>query len=769
MLDEPHGPPPAALRRAAGHVMVRSRAKVAGLFEPIAATGVPLGGIGTGGIMRASDGRFTRWTIKGGGVRCFERGANGFVLRVDDGEVAMRALRPPPEDGTMGAFGWESAAPEWAGLFPFAWHGHAALGDVSAQCLSFSPVAPGDLDTAALPVALFRWRLTNRGARSIDVTLAFTFANMNGCFADPGEGAPERVAAGLENRAMEVDGGAGVILDRRRIDGRPGEGDGEWGIAIRAGEDARHGRTICFDGAGDGTALWAALRDTGDLPDLGPGFVTEAGFRGVSPGLPAAAVSARVTIPPGESRGVDIALSWDLPLISFGQGRRWWRRHTDLWGREGRSAAALCAHALDRADAWQARIASWHDRVARELGPAPHRAGMALNELYFLVDGLSVLTSAHDAPDGQAHFGLIECHDYALYDTLDLWVYAAEAVARFDPELSAMVSRDFADHLLARDDTPRLHQWARTPFPLNRPGACPHDLGGPGEDPFVVPNSYTYRDSGLWKDLNCDLVLCLWRDGERMGPAWRRDRFPAVAAAIDHLQRYDRDGDGLIENDGTPDQTFDNIPMRGPSSYCGGLWVAALMAAARMAAEAGEGARADDWTAQVAAAAAAFDARLFDGRRYRVDTEGPFSEASFIEQLFGPFLARRYGLGEIVPDAHARSALLSVHEANFLREGRGMGAVSLASIPEGARRYLPHADDRSFQTSEIQPGFNFSLAAQMEEWGLREEADTLRRTLHRELHERRNLAFQTPAAFDAGAPTVRAILNMRPLSIMWMT
>ncbi len=152
-----------------------------------------------------------------------------------------------------------------------------------------------------------------------------------------------------------------------------------------------------------------------------------------------------------------------------------------------------------------------------------------------------------------------------------------------------------------------------------------------------------------------------------------------------------------------------------------------------------------------------------------MDTDGPFSEASFIEQLFGPYLARRYGLGDIVPEANARSALKWIFNKNYLDEGCGKGAVSLAAVPKSARRFLPHTDDTSFQTSEIQPGFNFSFAAQLEEWGLNLEADRLRRTLFQELYERRNLIFQTPAAFDAASPTARAILNMRPLSVWWMT
>ncbi len=769
MRNDPYFLPTSCLRRARGHRPGTSRGKLAALFQPLEATGVPLGGLGTGGITRASDGRFSRWTVKAGGVAKFSMPANGFILRTHAGGSAprARALQPAPHDDELSAFEFESEAPEWGGLFPFAWHRHAPLDGVEAECKAFSPVIPGDLESAVLPVAVFDWRLTNHGDRPVEVSLAFTFANLNGWFEGFGETRPPRVAAGCFNRPFDLAEGAGVVLDRRRAGDCLPEGTGEWAISLSGGFGAVHGHTVCFDGSGDGRLFWERFLATGDAPDLGEGWVTESGFRETPPGHPAGAVSARVTLAPGESRTMRATLAWDLPVITFGQGRSWLRAYTDAWGEAGRSAAALTGHAHRTAAEWERRIESWHDSAQREMGDAPHEAGMAINECYFLVEGLTVLTSARGSPKGVAHFGIIECHDYALYNTMDLWVYAAEAVGAFFPELAAGVARDFADLLLADDRSSRRHRWDGSLFPLNPRGACPHDLGGPGEDPFVVPNSYTYRDSTLWKDLNCDLVLCIFREGHRMDRDWRLARFPAVRAAIDHLQQYDRDGDGLIENDGTPDQTFDNIPMTGPSSYCGGLWIAALLAGAELALDAGENGLARGWRAQAEAAREAFEARLYNGAWYRVDTDGPFSDACFIEQLFGPFLARRMGLGDIVPEDHARSALRQIHRRNFLEAGGGEGAVSLTGLSDAARAALPHQDDPTFQTAEIQPGFNFSLAAQLESWGLRAEADSLRRALFRQLYEERNLVFQTPAAFDRGTPHCRAVLNMRPLAAWW--
>ncbi len=347
--------------------------------------------------------------------------------------------------------------------------------------------------------------------------------------------------------------------------------------------------------------------------------------------------------------------------------------------------------------------------IAAELGDALHRAGQAIDEAYFLVDGLTVLTAAIDATEGRARFGIIECHDYALYHTLDLWIYAAEGVARFFPELAASVARDHSDYLLAADSALRRHRWDSTLFAVNPQDICPHDLVGPGEDPFVTANSYTCRDGTRWKDLNCDPALCIYREWQAIGADWRRDRYPAVKAAIGHLQQFVLDDSGLIQNDGTPDQTFDNIPIGGVSRYCGGLWIAALLAGARLAEEAGDIDTVSRWTEQAARAQVAYNARLFNGAWFRVDTNAPLSEACFIEQLLGLFLARRLGFGDIVTDDDAHTAMRSIYQRNFLEAGGGEGAVSLSGLGQKAQAILPHQDDTSFQTSEIQPGSTSAL------------------------------------------------------------
>ena len=44
----------------------------------------------------------------------------------------------------------------------------------------------------------------------------------------------------------------------------------------------------------------------------------------------AGAIAVRFTLHPGEKRVVPMVISWDLPLMQFGTGRRWYRRYTDF-------------------------------------------------------------------------------------------------------------------------------------------------------------------------------------------------------------------------------------------------------------------------------------------------------------------------------------------------------------------------------------------------------------------------------------------------------
>ena len=473
-------------------------------------------------------------------------------------------------------------------------------------------------------------------------------------------------------------------------------------------------------------------------------------------------MAARVALEPGAPRTVQFCLVFDMPVIRFGQGRRWRRHYTTRWGAEGHAAEAIAAHALARAETWSEAIDRFHMHALAELDLPDEAAHLPINELYMLTDGLTVWT----APEGDqpAHFGLIECPDYPLYNTLDLWVYAAAAVSPLFPALSRSVAADYAAEVPKSDPERRFHLKSTARLERGRAGMLPHDLGAPNADPFLRANDYVYQDSTRWKDLNAMFAITAWREARAVGAVEAAQFLPPVEQAMEALAAFDRDGDGMIENDGFPDQTFDNVPMQGISAYCGGLWLTALRATAALAERAGDNAAAARWRRMSQTAEPAFEAALWTGTHFRVDSAGRFADAVLAEQMYGPATARMLGLGDTVDPEKARTALATVYRRNFLEAGGGRGAVAITSSSHASTLYAP-AGEEGLQWDEVLVGFNYSLAAQLRAFGMEEECRSLMTALARELGPRRGLHFRTPAALDPVKPLIRAQMNLRPLGL----
>jgi non-lysosomal glucosylceramidase len=231
--------------------------------------------------------------------------------------------------------------------------------------------------------------------------------------------------------------------------------------------------------------------------------------------------------------------------------------------------------------------------------------------------------------------------------------------------------------------------------------------------------------------------------------------------AMEHLARFDRDGDGLPEHEGIPDQTFDTWPMTGPSAYAGGLWISALEAASRMATEVGEPETAERYQAIAAKARASYVDRLWNGRYFRYDgSGGPVSDSIMADQLCGQWYADATGLPELAPDALVRTALATVVASNVRGfQGGEMGAVN-GTRPDGS------VDLSSEQSPEVWPGVVYALAAGLLHRGMDQEAwETARGAV--QVTYRRGYWFRTPEAWDA-AGNFRASVYMRPLSIWAM-
>ncbi|KAG8080742.1 hypothetical protein GUJ93_ZPchr0007g4347 [Zizania palustris] len=187
-----------------------------------------------------------------------------------------------------------------------------------------------------------------------------------------------------------------------------------------------------------------------------------------------------------------------------------------------------------------------------------------------------------DDRENVGKFLYLEGIEYFMWCTYDVHFYASFALLELFPKIELSIQRDFATGVLLEDRC-RVRFLADGTWGIRKViGSVSHDLGA--HDPWHELNAYNIHDTSRWKDLNPKFVLQVYRDFVATGDmSFGKDVWPAVCTAMEYMEQFDHDGDGMIENDGFPDQTYDAWTVRGVSAYCGCLWLAALQAAAALA------------------------------------------------------------------------------------------------------------------------------------------------------------------------------------------
>lgn len=115
--------------------------------------------------------------------------------------------------------------------------------------------------------------------------------------------------------------------------------------------------------------------------------------------------------------------------------------------------------------------------------------------------------------------------------------------------------------------------------------------------------------------------------------------WPSVYLAMAYMDQFDKDRDGMIENEGFPDQTYDMWKAQGVSAYSGGLWLAALQAASAMARLVGDKASEEYFSARYQKAKGVY-AKLWNGSYFNYDnSQGEMSSWIQADQLAGQWYA----------------------------------------------------------------------------------------------------------------------------------
>jgi non-lysosomal glucosylceramidase len=181
----------------------------------------------------------------------------------------------------------------------------------------------------------------------------------------------------------------------------------------------------------------------------------------------------------------------------------------------------------------------------------------------------------NDKEENIGQFLYLEGIEYLMWNTYDVHFYASFALLMLFPKLELSIQRDFVAAVLMHDPEKVKFLFEGECGVRKVLGAVPHDLGL--NDPWCELNAYNIHDSSRWKDLNPKFVLQVYRDMVATGDkSFAHVVWPSVYMAMAYMDQFDQDKDGMIENEGFPDQTYDAWSVSGVSAYSGRLWVAAL-------------------------------------------------------------------------------------------------------------------------------------------------------------------------------------------------
>jgi non-lysosomal glucosylceramidase len=766
------GIPKAAWKRALGLPLENPGVtRAAGDIDDGYWQGVPVGGFGAGTFSRSYRGDFARWHIKAGVHKYEPVYANQFAMfqqsEGDSHGTSQALMNGHPPNGELSSWQWDYpvGAGDYYGLFPKAWFDYKWDKFPAHVTLEqFSPVLPNNYRESSYPVAVYRWHAENPTNKTVVVSVLLSWSNMSGWFRTytrDFKGAPNQ---GNHNEYVSEkvgDAGTmkGIVFDRNRAGTAPNDWDGQFAIAAMESPGVEVTYQTTYQASGDGKAVWSAFSKDGRLANDGKSWVSDKEKL-------AGAIALRFTLRPGEKKVVPMVVSWDFPLIQFGEGRKWDRRYTDFYGTSGQNAWKIARDGLLHATEWSDEIDKWQaPYITDESTPLWYR-GMLFNELYALTDG-GTFWGRQSGSDAKATptFALLECFDYAYYGTLDVRFYASLPLLKFWPDIDKQVLREFADTV--PKEWPEQGLWVWKTQQVGEPithkrkkiGAVPHDLGVPEGDPFVAVNEPGWQDTNDWKDLNSKFVLMVYRDyvlTGRKDTAFLRETWPAVKAAIEYLRQFDHGG-GVPENSGYPDQTYDDWVVRGVSAYSGGLWLAALRAGEETARMVGDTKTTAEYHALFLKGQKTYISQLWNGEYFRYDTSSESKDDIQADQLAGQWYANLTGLGEIVPHTMQVSAAKKIFDVNVMKFGHGEMGAANGMTADGA--ILTNAEAK-----EVWVGTTLGYAGLLMQEGMNDEAWKTTRGLYHVIYEDKGYWFRTPEAWDITG-NFRAGMYMRPTAI----
>jgi len=716
----------------------------------------PLGGIGAGMVCIEGNGMFSHLSIANR-PDVFQEPCMFNALYIKQGERRLaRVMEGPVQDwkvfGTQGTGNGGSgkhyglprfASTTFSSRFPF---GTIELQDadipVRASIEAWSPFIPLDADSSSLPLAGLRITFTNTSEQPIDAVYYFLAKHFLARENDNVEGVRTHTQAvtplpggfelsrnGPEERPWEqASFGAMVLDDGAKADLQWFRG-GWWDPLTMAWKDVSEGKTVQSD------------RYPHDDPS------------GPSPG---ATVSLPFSLAPGETRTIDLLLTWYVPYSNLRLGRSEGEEalssdcncreypegetHSPWYAGQFGSIQELTRFAKEEHD--------WLIKASRRFSDTLFASTIPPEALEAVAQNLAILKSPTVLRQKDGRLWCFEgccdaegcCHGTCTH----VWNYA-QALPHLFPDLERTLRE--TEHMVSQDE--RGHQNFRTGLPIRQ----------------------TIHDNHAAADGQLGGIIKVYREWRICGDTeWLRSLWPAVKRSLDYcIQTWDPDHTGVLIE---PHHNTYDIEFWGPDGMCTSFYLAALKGASEMAVALGE--EGSHYSDLADLGRRYLGERLFDGEYYFQDIqweglragspletkslvgdmyspearslmekEGPkyqYGKGCISDGVLGAWMGATAGIGPSLDEEKVGSTLASIHRYNFKKDlwdhtnpqrptyalGHE-GGLLLCTWPKGEKLSLPFV-----YSDEVWTGIEHQVASHLIMEGMVQEGlDILRASRER--------------------------------------
>jgi uncharacterized protein (DUF608 family) len=691
--------------------------------EQLGEIAFPLGGIGTGTVSLGGRGELRDWEI-------FNRPNKGknlpftFVAlwtRSRNERPVMKVVEAAPLPPFRGAQGYRREQAQglphfrgarFTGTYPIAEiEFDDALLPVTVSLTAFTPFIPLETDDSAIPVAIFRYKVTNHTSQPVDAALAFSLLNPVGYdgrallgsnqFAGFGKNVTrwrkETAFTGLEMTSEKYQpddihfGSVALVTTHAEVSARTAWEGGAWWDPFQKwfNEYAASGRV-------------ADTREPKPTDDGWSNYAT---------------LAPRFTLEPKQSRQIEFMLAWYFPVRE-----NYWNGQAEV-----KNAKLRNYYATKFKDAWDVAGYTVANLARLEKGTRAFQQTLLDSTLpSVVIDAVSsqasiIRTNTCLLLEGKQFFAFEGTNDdggCCWMNCTHVWNYE-QALAHLFPELErSMRVTDFRVNMRP-DDSMAFRTF--------------------------IPTGKRVWDFKPAADGQMGCVLKLYREWQLSGDAqFLRSLWPDAKRALEFAwKHWDADHDGVME--GEQHNTYD-IEFYGPNTMMGTLYLAALLASEKMARAMNDEKSAAEYRRVFESGRVRLDRELYRDGFYvqlipepkqaipqniekdkwlasaveKGEIKYQVGEGCLSDQLLGQWFAEVVGLGHLLPAEHVRATLLSIYKHNFkhsfydhantqriyaINDEKGL---IVCSWPRGKRPSLPMV-----YVDEVFTGIEYQVAAHL--------------------------------------------------------